>query len=182
MNKTVVAKVERQNGEPAILIDADPYPPMSITVLSRPTMTLAQRKAYYRDLGEAGIKTYYITATTRWNNPGDPGKGIPDGITATLSDLVALLESVPDAYAMLRLNVSPPPEWVNSHPEEQVKFSDGSSQRCICTSVSPREIIDGMHLGDTKMWQVRDGIPRGAHASAPQAPRACGRDNGLTRK
>lgn len=155
MNKTAVAKVERLNGEPAIFIDGVPYPPMSITIGSRPTMTLAQRKAYYRDLGEAGIKIYYITATTRWNNPGDPGKGIPDGLTATLNDLVALLESVPDAYAMLRLNVSPPPEWVNSHPEEQVKFSDGSSQRCICTSVSSRAILDGMHSLCSEAW-MRD--------------------------
>ena len=95
-------------------------------------------------------KIYFVVADTHWNRPGDDKN--PSGLERTLADLELLLSAVPDAYVMLRLNVSPPPEWVNSHPEEMVTFSDGSHERTICTSVG-NEPIDGMHSPCSEAWE-----------------------------
>ena len=65
-----VARVERHNGEPAIMIDGRPYPPMTITVPIK-------NPAYLKDLGEAGMKIYYIEASTTWNNPGMKAPNVP---------------------------------------------------------------------------------------------------------
>jgi len=105
---------------------------------------------YLKKLGDAGLKIYFVTADTHWNQPGDEKH--PSGLERTLSDLELLLSAVPDAYVMLRLNVSPPPEWVSSHPEEMVTYSDGSHERTICTSVSG-EPIDGMHSLCSEAWR-----------------------------
>ena len=124
MSTRTKAKVELYNGEPAIMINETPYPPMLIT-------TRISDPEYLKRLGEAGLKIYFVVADTHWNRPGDDKN--PSGLERTLADLELLLSAVPDAYVMLRLNVSPPPEWVNSHPEEMVTFSDGSHERTICT-------------------------------------------------
>lgn len=156
-----IARVERYHGEPAIMIDGKAYPPMTITVQIRD-------REYLKDLGEAGLKIYYIVANTPWNEPAtDPDSSRPaqwlagnaepwqDGLTKTLADIEFLLDAVPDAYVILRLNVSPPAEWVNAHPEEMLTYSDGKPRPVICTSVG-REILDGMHSLCSEAWR-RDG-------------------------
>lgn len=153
------ARIQRYNGEPAIMINGKPYPPMTMTVEIRD-------REYLRDLGEAGIKIFYIVANTPWNDPQrEPRDGMRpdwlagnaaphlDGLTKTLSDIDFLIDAVPDAYVMLRLNVSPPPEWVNSHPEEMLTYSDGSHRQVICTSVGRGDIIDGMHSLCSEAWR-----------------------------
>ena len=124
-----VARVERYHGEPAIMIDGKPYPPMTITVPIK-------NPAYLKDLGEAGLKIYYIEASTTWNNPGMKAPNVPfergdhkcalNGLDQTIRALDMLMSAVPDAYVMLRLNVSPPTDWVNAQPEEMLTYSDGS--------------------------------------------------------
>jgi hypothetical protein len=154
-----IAKVQRYNGEPSIMIDGKPYPPMTMTVEIR-------NHDYLKDLGEAGIKIFYVCANTPWNDPAtepkegeEPewlaGNAAPhlDGLTKTLADLDFLMGAVPDGYVMLRLNVSPPADWVNSHPEEQLRYSDGKTRQVICTSVSMREILDGMHSLCSEAWR-----------------------------
>lgn len=146
MSTNTKAKVEPYNGEPAIMVNGVPYPPMTVTVPIRDA-------SYLKQLGEAGLKIYYVTADTQWNRPGDDKN--PSGLQKTFADLELLLTAVPDAYVMLRLNVSPPPDWVNAHPEEMVAYSDGSHERTICTSVGG-EPIDGMHSLCSEAWR-RDG-------------------------
>lgn len=136
------AVVERYHGSPAIMIDGVPYPPMTITVP-------ISDKPYLHDLGEAGLKIYYIASNTAWNEPGEDGQL---GLTKTVSAMKMLLEAVPDAYVMLRLNVSPPAEWVNSHPEEMLTYSDGSHREVICTSVGS-SVLDGMHSLCSELWR-----------------------------
>ncbi len=146
MNTGTKAKVESWRGEPAVTVNGVPYPPMTVTVPIRDP-------AYLKQLGEAGLKIYYVTADTRWNRPGDGTH--PSGPQRTLADLELLLTAVPDAYVMLRLNVSPPADWVNAHPEEMVTYSDGSHECTICTSVGG-EPLDGMHSLCSEAWR-RDG-------------------------
>ena len=104
------ARVEKYNGEPAIIIDGKVYPPMTAT-------TITDNPEYLEKLGKSGIKIFYVISKMRWNNPGT-GKN-DDGVTETLGRIKNLLEVVPDAYIILRLNVNPSVQWINSHPEEQ---------------------------------------------------------------
>ena len=151
-----VARVERYHGEPAIMIDGKPYPPMTITVPIK-------NPAYLKDLGEAGLKIYYIEASTTWNNPGMKAPNVPfergdhkcplNGLQQTIRDLDMLMNAVPDAYVMLRLNVAPPTDWVNAHPEEMLTYSDGSHRKVICTTVGRGEVLDGMHSLCSDLWR-----------------------------
>jgi len=151
------ARVERYNGEPAIIINGKPYPPMTVTVQIR-------NHQYLKDLGEAGIKIFYVTANTPWNEPasdverpvhwlcGNSDSKL-DGLSKTLEDLELLMDAVPDAYVMLRLNVSPSVDWVNAHPEEMLTYSDGSHRQVICTSVNRYVPVDGMHSLCSEKWR-----------------------------
>ncbi len=156
----VNARIEYLNGEPAILIDGKPYPPMTVT-------TEIRDGDYLRKLGEAGIKIFYIIADMRWNRPGDRSFVPPerqwawfitpnmalDGLTETLRDMRFLLENVPDAYIFLRLNVSPSVEWIHNHPEEQLQFSDGKPHPVRLTNASRYETVDGMHSMCSETWR-----------------------------
>ena len=146
------AHVEPYNGSPAIVVDGKPCPPMTITLLGRDNGSPG-RQAYYRRLGEAGLKIFYVPARTRWLAPGDRAAGVPDGVEAAIRDIRFVLDAVPDAYVMLRLNVSPPASWVNAHPEEQLTYSDGSHRPVICTSVGGAP-IDGMHSLCSDAWRA----------------------------
>ena len=146
-----VARIEKHNGEPTIMVDGVPYPPMSITVIRRDKFNDADKKEYFRKLGASGIKIFYVGAATRWLEPGNGNA--PDGVESTLERIRFILDAVPDAYIMLRLNVSPPREWVNEHPEEQLTYSDGSRRPVICTSVSMQP-VDGMHSLCSEAWRV----------------------------
>lgn len=148
------ARMENYHGAPAIMVNGKAVPPMTIT-LSRGGLQGEARAAYMRKLGEAGLKVYYVSCATRWLEPGDKTKGRLDGVEAAVRGIRKVLDAVPDAWVMLRLNVSPPREWVNAHPEEQLTYDDGSHRRVICTSVG-REPIDGMHSLCSEAWMAEE--------------------------
>lgn len=139
------AHVEHYHGEPAIMIDGKPYPPMTMTCR-------IDDPGYLKRLGEAGIRIFFIGTQTNWLNPGDPEKGIPDAVAAADRSIETLMQAVPDAWVILRLSVSPPKEWIEAHPEEMVMYSDGSHKPVICTS-SSGEVISGMWSLTSEAWQ-----------------------------
>ncbi len=143
-----IARIKRYNGEPAIIINDTAFPPMTITVNMK-------SREYLKKLGEIGFKIFYLCASTNWNNPGRNGQ--PDGLTQTLTDFKMLMDAVPDAYVFLRLNVAPPKEWVNAHPEEMVKFSDGTHRPVVCHTVSG-EPTDGMMSLCSEAWR-QEALP-----------------------
>ena len=59
-----VARMEPYHGAPAIMVNGEAVPPMTVTLLSRGIQGEA-RAAYMKKLGEAGIKVYYVTCATR---------------------------------------------------------------------------------------------------------------------
>ena len=134
------------------MINGKPYPPMMMTVTESKNKDYRQCIDYLRKLGESGLRIFYVTASTRWNNPGHERDGIPAAITNTMKNIDVLLEAIPDAWIILRLNVSPSPEWVNNHPDEQLRYSDGKTRQTICTSVG-MEIIDGMLSLCSEVWR-----------------------------
>ncbi len=160
-----IARIEYYHGEPAILIDGKPYPPMTVT-------TEIRDGDYLRRLGEAGLKLFYIIADMRWNRPGDPDFTAParqwawfitpdmaiDGLTETLRNMKFLLENVPDAYIFLRLNVSPSVQWIREHPSEQLQFSDNQPHPVRLTNASRYENVDGMHAMCSELWRQEASI------------------------
>ncbi len=176
----MIARVQPHHGEPAIMVDGQVFPPMMMTVQP-------DRPEYLKKLRDAGIRIFFLSSSTRWIRPGgttDPDtfatwqpegfgepKIEPDGITKTVSDIEKLLSAVPDAYIVLRLNTSPPKEWINSHPDDMVTYNDGSHRPLTCSSVGIHP-IHGMHSicseawrhdGDEALKQYCDEIRRSPH-------------------
>lgn len=52
------AHIRQHNGAPAIIVDGVPCPPMTITVSGGGGMTPDERTAYFRKLGESGLKIF----------------------------------------------------------------------------------------------------------------------------
>ena len=137
------ARITNHNGAPAITVDGVAFPPMTM---------LADNATpeYIKKLGEAGIRIFYLISSMRWNRPGSDTE--PDGVTQTLAGIKRIVDIIPDAYIILRLNVGPNTEWINSHPDEQLLFNDGSRERLICTSAGP-EPVDGMVSFASTAWR-----------------------------
>lgn len=150
------ACIQNCNGEPAIVIDGVAYPPMGMT-------THIQKPDYLRSLGEAGVKVFFLPAVTRWFSPEKRWKDEngaehvePSGIEQFKRDAEMLLDAVPDAYVFLRLYLNPPPEWVESHPDELMRYSDGSTKPAILASNDKLYTLPGMYSLCSEAWR-RDG-------------------------
>ncbi len=150
-----ICRVERYHGEPAIMIDGKAFPPMTMTVRT-------YKREYLKALGEAGFRIFYISTTTNWNNPGNKVEDYPfcegteplpeNGVEYTFKMMQLLLDEIPEAYVMLRLNVAPPPEWLNAHPSEMVTFSDGTHRPTRVTTISRGEAVEGCPSLCSEAW------------------------------
>ena len=54
--------IDKYHGEPAIIVDGKPIPPMAITICRYDS-------GYLKRLGEAGIRIFYVQVRMRWNTP-----------------------------------------------------------------------------------------------------------------
>lgn len=148
------ASVENYHGEPAIMIDGVPYPPMGM-------VTHIQKPDYLRHLGEAGLKLFFIPSETRWFNPGGrkytDSNGVErtdlNGIDQFKHDVEMLLKAVPDAYVIVRLYLNPPVSWVKSHTEELMRYNDGSTQPAILASNDRLYTLPGMYSLCSDVWR-----------------------------
>ncbi|MBR5309177.1 MAG: hypothetical protein IKU43_10415 [Clostridia bacterium] len=111
-------EIKPHNGRPAIFIDGKVYPPMMATIRTIDNDKMRIDKEYYRQLGKAGIKIYFLICDTEWLKPG--------AINLFREEAEALLEVVPDAYIVPRIGLHPTNEWIKAHPEECCKYSDGT--------------------------------------------------------
>ncbi len=144
------AWIEKYNGEPAVMINGEAFPPMMATITS-------EHDDFYKRLNATGIKIFYITVSMRWNNPKGydelyKANGL-DGVEETYYRLEQVLKAVPDAYIILRLNVSPNRLWMNAHPEEQLLYNDGKHYPALCTSASLKEKCEGMVSFASEKWR-----------------------------
>ena len=138
------SQILKHRGEPAVFIDGKPYPPMTVTVET-------DDPGYLKRLRDSGIRIFYVPAITSWGAPAKDGK--PCGTEITLNNISSLLEAVPDAYIILRLNINPSEEWINSHPEEQVLFNDGSHEKVLIAGCSNVIRADGMVSFASEKWK-----------------------------
>ena len=67
------AEVKKVNGSPALVIDGKTHPPMAMTVrFNKPD--------YIHDLGQSGMKVFFLMTNTEWLRPGKDSRGeIPVG-------------------------------------------------------------------------------------------------------
>ncbi len=151
-----VARIEKHNGEPAIVIDGVAYPPMGMT-------THIQKPAYLKSLGEAGVRIFFLPAVTRWFDPGKKWTdengtehAEPGGIDQFKKDAEMLLRQVPQAYIFARLYLNPPVSWVESHRDELMRYNDGSTRPAILASNDKLYTLPGMYSLCSEAWR-RDG-------------------------
>ena len=113
-----MAELKNLGGRPAIYIDGKFYPPMMATIRTNNIDHMCIDREYYRNLGKAGIKIFFVICDTVWLKP--------NAIELFKEEAEIILEEVPDAYIIPRMGLHPTNEWIKENPEECVTFSDGS--------------------------------------------------------
>ena len=115
-----MARIKKHNGRPAIFIDGVPYPPMMATIRTRvDRVGIDFDEGYFRSLGRAGIKIYFLICDTL--------DLYPEAFEMFDKEARLLLDAVPDAYIIPRIGMHPTNEWIRNNPDECVKYSDGES-------------------------------------------------------
>lgn len=115
-----MAEIKNLNGRPAIFIGDNPYPPMMATIRTMKNGNeIVFDKDYFKNLGNSGVKIYFLICDTVWLKQ--------NAVELFETEARALLEAVPDAYIIPRIGLHPTIEWIKEHPDECVKYSDGTS-------------------------------------------------------
>jgi len=143
------AQLVRHNGAPAIEIDGRIFPPMTATITtSMWALGSTERKidrAYYENLGKAGIKIYYVMC----NNLTLDQNAVED----FAKEAEVILDAVPDAYIMVRFTLIPTAEWIKNNPDEVVTYSDGRKIPTRITAESHYVYADGMPSLCSEKWR-----------------------------
>ncbi len=115
---------------------------------------------YIRHLGECGIKVFFLMTNTRWLRPGrtwtdDAGKTHtePSGMDEFVAAARRLLSVVPDARILVRIGLHPPVDWVERHPDDIMRYDDGSLQPAILASEVHRDLLPGMYSLCSSAWR-----------------------------
>lgn len=145
--KFASARIVVENNQQMLEINGKIYPPEFVNPSTYPPETI---KAW----GEAGLKVVTVECNTRQRTEDDTWPR-PFGVEETKERLDLLFNCIPDAYVILRVNLSPSKEWVNSHPHEVVLFSDGKPRKAKNLLVGGGD-IDGTYSLCSKEW-MKDG-------------------------
>ena len=113
-----MADIRNHNGRPAIHIDGEFSPPMMATIRTNAVDHMVIDREYYRRLGEAGIRIFFVICDTVWLKP--------NAIELFREEAEIILAEIPDAYIIPRMGLHPTNEWMLAHPEECCTYTDGS--------------------------------------------------------
>ena len=156
MNKayeTPNVKIADFNGQPTIMINGQPYPPMYFT-------SYKLSPDYLLDIKNAGFKVFFLESFVRDRTAGnDPKSSInmrAFGAEETVNKMKELIDIIPDAFIIMRINLTPSKEWVNGHPEEQVLYSDGSTGP-VTNALVGSPPIDGSYSLCSEVWRQEMG-------------------------
>lgn len=109
-----LAQVKPVGGVPTMVLDRKPYGPMTYTRCAATWDQLAQ-------IGERGFPVHFEMV----GGVGWPGQ--QDDVFRRLDQhLERFLKRIPNARVILRLYVCKPPHFVRDHPQEVLRFNDGS--------------------------------------------------------
>lgn len=144
-----IAKVENYNGSPAFIIDGKAYPPMMATIRNNDHGTVKIDKEYYRALGKAGIRIFFLICDPLWL--------IPESLGIFRREAQILLEVCPEAYIIPRISLHPPKEWMESHPDEIVQYADGHIPDVYLNTETFGREQKGMYSLASDVWQKDAG-------------------------
>lgn len=125
------AKIENYNGAPALVIDGKPYPPFTYCASNHSSGQITTEEEFIRHIklryAEGERLIYLFWGFSDWLKPGVPGKE-RSASEELLRNCRLVLDNLPDdVYLGVMINLNPPVEWVEAHPEELIKYSDGKN-------------------------------------------------------
>ena len=130
-------KIEKHNGAPTLIIDGKTYPPMGYFMEWKdPENHLEHIRMRY----DAGQRMFYIGwYLGDWVEPGSSA--------LLLKNCQTVLDALPDdVYLGVVIELTPPRTWIESHPDDLIKFSDGTSHPMrLLTSLEYNELVPGMY-------------------------------------
>lgn len=122
------AEIKMHNGAPTLFINGEPNAGMTY-------MTYNAQKKHYESFGKIGVDLASVSVTadfsvffgqpTAWLGPGQYDFSDMD------EKMRLILEANPDAYVFPRVYLCSPPWWDEQHPEQLVKWDDGTVERSI---------------------------------------------------
>lgn len=144
-----MAEIKMHNGRPAIYIDGKYYPPMMATIRTMNENELVMDQEYFRQLGKAGIRIFFLICDTVWLKP--------NAVELFDQEARCLLEAVEDAYIIPRIGLHPTNEWIEQHPEETLTYSDGSRPGVHLFSESYETDIPAHYSLCSEKWREAAG-------------------------
>lgn len=148
-----MTEIKDYHGRPAIWIDGSPYTAPIAFIRTRDLVDgktqLFFDREYFRSLGEAGIKVYFLSCNTTWLQP--------NAIEVFDNEARQLLDAVPDAYIIARFGLHPPNDWIESNPDECVLYSDGTSPEADLWTESYRAHMPHMYSLCSQKWREDAG-------------------------
>lgn len=148
------AKIDTRNGTPALEINGETFSLMAMT-------TRIKDEEYLRGLRKAGVRIFFIFANTDWLRPGKSLEESQDwrewgGFASFQSEAERLLRVVPDAYIIVRIGMHPPVSWMESHPDDLLRYSDGKTMPCVINSEVHYDRVPGCYSLCSEAWR-KDG-------------------------
>ena len=144
-----MARLENHNGYPAIMIDGKAYPPMMATIRTNNRDSIIFDEEYFRELGKAGIKIFFLICDTEWLKP--------QGFSLFCEEAEALLRAVPDAYIIPRIGLHPTPQWCEENPDETLTYSDGIKKPMHLYTESYEADYPAMYSLASQKWREDAG-------------------------
>lgn len=150
----ITAKINTQNGTPSLKINGEDFSLMAMT-------TRIADDEYLRALREAGVRIFFVFANTDWLRPGKTLEETDNwnewsGFQAFRAEAEHLLRVVPDAYIIIRVGMHPPVSWMESHPDELLRYNNGETIPCVINSEVHYDKVPGCYSLSSSEWR-RDG-------------------------
>ena len=145
-----MTEIRNLNGRPAIFIDGKPYPPMMATIRTMNNQNdIIFDKDYFENLGNAGVKIYFLICDTVWLKP--------NAVELFDKEARALLASIPDAYIIPRIGLHPNNNWIKANPDECIRYSDGTSPATYLLTESYETTMPAHYSLCSQKWREDAG-------------------------
>ena len=145
-----MAEIKDYNGRPAIHVNGEIIPPMMATIRTNNRENMCIDKEYYRELGKAGIRIFFLICDTEWLKPS--------AFEQFREEAETLLEVCPDAYIITRIGLHPNNEWIKNHPDEVLTYSDGSKPPVHLFSESYETDLPAHYSLCSEKWREDAGV------------------------